>query len=206
MAIALTYNRTMAVQYCYRHVFAPNPQYANMDTAGGGGDCTNFTSQCMLAGGWNMDYRYSGYDAEWWYRRIGAEPFDQGQDDWWSCTWSLPSLLQRYLAFNGGIGLDLFNYPRLAGRLRLGDVIFYDWDGDGLFDHSAMVTRRRQGVPYVTYRTLSPLSPIEDGHWQLRFRRNARNIIGMLLPDELPFYQTAPDWSRLPPCDRRRIA
>ncbi len=198
------YDRKRAVQYCYRHVLAPNPEYANMDAMGGGGDCTNFTSQCLFAGGWTMDYRQTGYDTEWWYRRIGTDRYDSLANDWWSCTWSLPALLEKYLAINGGRPLDLLKRPSMAARLRLGDMIFYDWDGDGLFDHSVLVTKRRQGVPYVTYRTLAPLQPVTDGHWRLRFRRRARAIMGMRLPDQPRAYEAPPDWARLTPCDLRR--
>ena len=143
----VTYDRAAAVRYALRHVFNPNPDYANMDTMGGGGDCTNFTSQCLYAGGWSMDYRAVGYDTEWWYRRLGNDRFDQNNDDWWSCTWSLPSLLFLYLTVNYGGALDLLTSPRLARNLRRGDLVFYDWDGDGFFDHSAIVTSIVNGVP-----------------------------------------------------------
>jgi hypothetical protein len=39
----VTFNRAAAVRYALRHVFHPNPAYANMDTMGGGGDCTGST-------------------------------------------------------------------------------------------------------------------------------------------------------------------
>lgn len=201
---APSYNRARAVAYALRHVFRPNPAYANMDTMGGGGDCTNFTSQCLYAGGWSMDFRASGFATEWWYRRIGAEDFDSHHDDWWSCTWSLPALLIRYLTANFGTALDLLRRPSLARGLRRGDLIFYDWNGDGLFDHSVIVTRVSRGIPLVTYRTLSPLSPVRNRHWRLRFRRKATSIVAVRLPSNPRKFAVEPDWSVLWPCEARR--
>jgi hypothetical protein len=200
------YNRTAAVRYALRHVFRPNPAYANMDTMGGGGDCTNFVSQCLLAGGWHMDYRGAGYETEWWYRRLGTAPFDADNNDWWSCTWSLPSLLSKYvLANNLGRPLDLMERPRLARTLKKGDIIFYDWSGDGFFDHSVIVTSFIRGWPRVTYRTLRPLTAIRNAYWTLRFRRHAKAIMGVRLVDNPSLPPSSPDWDVLIPCDRTRL-
>lgn len=199
------YDRAAAVRYAATHWNRPNPNFANMDTLGGGGDCTNFTSQALLAGGWPMDYRATGYDREWWYRRRGLDPFDAQADDWWSCTWSLPENQYHYLRLNHATIVDLLHDRTQIRRLRLGDLLFYDWDGDGLFDHGSIVTAfDRFGRPLVTYRTLSPLSPVRDSHWELRFRGRARRIHAALLNDEIVVHRETPDWSRLTPCERER--
>jgi hypothetical protein len=203
--VKATYNRSAAVSYALRHVFNPNPEFANMDTSGGGGDCTNFVSQCLLAGGWRMDYRATGYDTEWWYRKLSTQPYDGDQRDWWSCTWSLPSLAILYLSLHFGRRYDLLARPSRARLLRLGDVIFYDWDGDGLYDHSVIVTRRVNGWPYVTYRTLKPLEPIRNAYWRLRFRGRARSIIGVRLANNPDWFTSTPNWNRLIPCDQSRL-
>lgn len=44
-----SYNRTAAKNYAYKYVKNPNPAYMNFE--GMGGNCTNFTSQCLKAGG-----------------------------------------------------------------------------------------------------------------------------------------------------------
>lgn len=200
------YNRTAAVQYALRHWNNPNPDFANMDTRGGGGDCTNFTSQALLAGGWPMDYRGMGFDREWWYRRIGTEPFDSQGNDWWSCTWSLPENQFHYLRINHASVVDLLRDRTEVRRLRLGDLLFYDWDGDGLFDHGSIVTGfDRFGRPLVTYRTLEPRSPVRDVHWELRFRGQARRIFAALLVDAPVIYGQAPNWRRLSPCEMDRL-
>lgn len=199
------YHRERAVAYALRHWNDPNPRFANMDASGAGGDCTNFTSQALLAGGWPMDFRGTGYDREWWYRRRGDDPFDAAADDWWSCTWSLPENQFQYLSLNHAETVDLRRSPEQARRLRLGDLVFYDWDGDGRLDHGSIVTAfDRFGRPLVTYRTLSPRPPVRNAHWELPFRGPARRIVAALLPDAPRVFPAAPDWSRLIPCETRR--
>lgn len=207
LVVRRTYNRLAAVRYALRHWNDPNPAFGNMDTFGAGGDCANFVSQCLLAGGWPMDYRESASDREWWYRRIGTEPFDAAQDDWWSCTWTLADSHYRYMRANHAVAVyDLRANPRNARRLRRGDTIYYDWDGDGVLNHSAIVTGfNRRGQPLVTYRTLRPRRPVRNALWTLRFRGPARRILGVRLADRPLDYQVAPDFSRLPPCDRTRL-
>lgn len=43
------YNRNYAANYALKYALNPNKNYLNMETMGG--DCTNFTSQCLKAGG-----------------------------------------------------------------------------------------------------------------------------------------------------------
>lgn len=47
------YNRNSAVEYARKWALGRNPKYANFD--GMGGDCTNFASQCLYAGGCKMN-------------------------------------------------------------------------------------------------------------------------------------------------------
>lgn len=201
----VAYSRTRAVRYALRHWNNPSPDYANMDTVGAGGDCTNFVSQALVAGGWPMDYRRTGFDTEWWYRRIGQDRFDQNNDDWWSCTWALADLHFRYMMANGAQVLDVTSSLRRARRLRRGDICYYDFDGDGRITHSALVTSHsRSGIPRVTYRTLRPRSPVRNRDYRLRFRGRARRIWGVRIPSRPMEYPIVPDWNQLRPCDRTR--
>jgi len=200
------YNRLAAVRYAFRHWNNPYRRFANMDTFGGGGDCANFVSQCLLAGGWPQDYRETAEDKEWWYRRIGQAPFDGDGNDWWSCTWAVADAHFRYMRANHGQVLNLRANPRLARRLRRGDIIYYDWDGDGRMNHSALVTGfTRLGSPLVTYRTLRPLRPVRNALWTLRFRGRARGIYGVRLTSLPVDRRVPPDFNRLRPCDRTRV-
>lgn len=201
------YSRVRAVRYALRHWNNPNPRFANMDTMGAGGDCANFVSQCLLAGGWPLDYRESAGDKEWWYRRLGTARFDSDRNDWWSCTWAVAGSHLRYFRANHGLVLILSANPRLARSLRRGDVIYYDWDGDGVFTHSALVTGfSRAGSPLVTYRTLRPRRPVRNALWTLRFRGRARMIVGVRLTSTPVAHDVAPNFNRLRPCDSTRLS
>ena len=67
LQVRTRYNRRRAVSYALSRYNNPNPKFANMDQMGSGGDCTNFTSQCLLVGGFQMDFRETGQATEWWY-------------------------------------------------------------------------------------------------------------------------------------------
>ncbi len=48
---ASAYNGSSAANYAQEWAYSRNPYYLNCDIeAGGGGDCTNFVSQCVRAG------------------------------------------------------------------------------------------------------------------------------------------------------------
>lgn len=72
------YNREKAVAYAHRWAYGFNPVYGNFTDMGG--DCTNFLSQCLHAGGLPMNYRpVTG----WFYNSLssrapawtGVQPF-----------------------------------------------------------------------------------------------------------------------------------
>lgn len=57
------YNATNAVAYAHKYATYPNTQYRNFDS--NGGDCTNFTSQCVLAGGIPASSSWYAYSNSW---------------------------------------------------------------------------------------------------------------------------------------------
>ena len=52
IGFSLSYNAGAAVNYARTYCQSYNPNYANY--ANSGGDCANFVSQCMIAGGMNF--------------------------------------------------------------------------------------------------------------------------------------------------------
>ena len=60
----LDYRREAAVAYAHRWAYGRNPQFYDYETLGG--DCTNFASQCVFAGGGVMNYTptYGWYYAD----------------------------------------------------------------------------------------------------------------------------------------------
>ena len=54
MANLIPYNREKAIEYANTWAYGRNPAY--YDYSNLGGDCTNFISQCLYAGGGIMNY------------------------------------------------------------------------------------------------------------------------------------------------------
>ena len=54
MLIPVGYDRFRAVAYALRWALSRNPRYFDFEDIGG--DCTNYVSQCMCAGGGVMNY------------------------------------------------------------------------------------------------------------------------------------------------------
>ncbi|MFC0215576.1 amidase domain-containing protein [Paenibacillus chartarius] len=131
------YNRAAAVQYAEIYWNKANPQYVEFEV-----DCTNFVSQCLFAGGLPMNYT-GKRDSGWWYRgRIN------GQEQW-SFSWAVAHSLSAYL-LSSGRAVQVAD----ARELRPGDVICYDWDGDGRFQHNTIITGMDySGQPLVNAHT-----------------------------------------------------
>ncbi|MFD2042843.1 amidase domain-containing protein [Ornithinibacillus salinisoli] len=130
-----SYDRLAAVQYAERWWNSYNPAYRKFDV-----DCTNYVSQCLRAGGAPMrgaPNRNQG----WWY-----------QNNNWSYSWSVAHSLRWYLdgSTQGlkGIAVDS------ASDLSPGDIICYDFEGDGRWDHNTIVVSRdNNGMPLVNAHT-----------------------------------------------------
>ena len=52
--LLLPYNRSAAVEYAHQWAFGRNPEFYDFSQIGG--DCTNFASQCLYAGGGVMNF------------------------------------------------------------------------------------------------------------------------------------------------------
>lgn len=65
MLIRIPYNRRYAVEYARRWALSRNPLFE--DFSGRGGNCTNFVSQCLLAGSSVMDLTPT---FGWYYRSL----------------------------------------------------------------------------------------------------------------------------------------
>ncbi|NHN32293.1 amidase domain-containing protein [Paenibacillus agricola] len=134
------YDRNKSIQYAELWWDKANPAYIEFEV-----DCTNFVSQCLFAGGAPMHYT-GKRDSGWWYR--GRH---NGQEHW-SFSWAVAQSLQAYM-MNNHSGWQV-EEAETADLLELGDVISYDWKGDGRFRHSAVVTAKdANGMPLVNAHT-----------------------------------------------------
>ncbi|AIF42653.1 amidase domain-containing protein [Virgibacillus sp. SK37] len=130
-----TYDRNQAVRYAERWWNSYNPAYKKFDV-----DCTNYVSQCLYAGGAPMRGAPSR-ETGWWY-----------QNDNWSFSWAVAHSLRWYLSGStqGLQGTEVDD----ASELLPGDIICYDFQGDGRWDHNTIVvTKDAYGMPLVNAHT-----------------------------------------------------
>lgn len=133
--LRFTYDRRSAVRYAERWWNSYNPEYRKFTD-----DCTNFISQCMRAGGapmWGSPNRGKG----WWY---------SGKS--WSYSWAVAHSFRWYLSGSrqGLTGKEV-DSPK---DLIPGDVICYDFEGDGRWNHNTIVVMKdSDGMPLVNAHT-----------------------------------------------------
>ena len=128
MIITKRYQRENAVAYARAWATDRNPLF--VDFTGGGGDCTNFVSQCLLAGSCTMDY---------------AEPYG-----WYYVSsndrapaWSGVEFLFDFLVGGGEFAPNdsrrgPFGHEVRMQQAQIGDVIQLARDGD--FYHTLIIT------------------------------------------------------------------
>ncbi len=126
------------VIYANNYWYPYNSSYRDFETSGiRGGDCTNFVSQALKAGGWTEVDGYYTDDRFWWYG-IATQTY----------TWVNAHKWNIFTA----------NRPRGSGApsvwdLEPGDILQLDFEGDGEIDHSMIVVSKPNGVPHLNYHT-----------------------------------------------------
>ncbi|MFC4323635.1 amidase domain-containing protein [Litchfieldia salsa] len=133
--VQYNYDRLAAVKYAERWWDDYNPEFKKFDV-----DCTNYISQCLHAGGIPMS-GYPNRGKGWWMKNNN-----------WSYSWSVAHALRWHLSDSkSGVIAKEVNSPE---ELLLGDVICYDFQGDGRFDHTTIVVAKDdQGMPLVNAHT-----------------------------------------------------
>lgn len=131
------YDRREAVRYAERWWNDYNPKYRKFEN-----NCTNFVSQCLRAGGAPMT-GYPNRSKGWWY-----------QNNNWSYSWSVAHAFRWYLSgAKSGLRGQEVSSPE---QLMLGDVICYDFDGDGRFQHTTIVVAKdANNMPLVNAQTFN---------------------------------------------------
>lgn len=129
-----TLDTAAEAEYARRWAFSHNPAYYNFEN--NGGDCTNFVSQCLYAGGAVMNYTR---DTGWYYNSL----YDR------AAAWTGVGFFFRFIVGNTGAG----PYGREAPLTEAvpGDVV--QLSTGGIYHHSLLVISIRGGVPYVAAHT-----------------------------------------------------
>ena len=115
------YNRENAVAYARKYAFSQNSQFGNF--AGIGGNCTNFVSQCIFAGGCEMNYKPT---FGWYYISLDER----------SPSWTGVEYFYNFITENADVG----PFGRVVTRdeLELGDVIQLGREAEGYY-HTLIV-------------------------------------------------------------------
>jgi len=119
----IKYDRPGAQAFADKWAVSANPTYVRFSA-----DCANFASQCARAG--DMPLSSGGWDNGWWYDKRGTS---SPGDDRYSLSWIN---VTKMISFWNGRRTD---WAKSAGVLSRGDFIYYDWTGDGFWDHVAVV-------------------------------------------------------------------
>lgn len=126
----MPYDREAAVSYARRWAYGYNPQYYNFNDIGG--DCTNFASQCMYAGGLMMNYTPI---FGWFYRNVNDR----------APAWTGVNELYDFLINNRADG------PRAEevgfDRIEIADLIQIKYGSGDSFDHTPIIVDIGERTP-----------------------------------------------------------
>jgi hypothetical protein len=124
-----------AAMAAYAEKYWTNYNTAYRRYSGAGGDCTNFLSQSLYAGGWKKVLSSAEDYGTWYSKSSGESDTWIGVNEW---SWFTQTARRTTALAN-------------AYQMDVGDVLQMDFDEDGSKDHSMMTTYRgSSGVPYLT--------------------------------------------------------
>lgn len=137
------YNRTNAISYANRYATTHSPYFTDYGDA----DCTNYVSQCLLAGGlqtnsvWNIPGTL-GVSTVAWATADGLKNYlkDYGLATKRS-SWSKDGTPEPYVTW-----AYVNNSDQLTSNNTGETVIFYDWDGAYGMNHAALFIRNNNAT------------------------------------------------------------
>jgi len=161
------YNIQNAITYADEWALSRNPNWPRFL----GKDCTNFVSQCLYAGGIPFD-KTGSY--QWWCERDLMGFWN------WTNSWSVADDHRKWLVNdNHGWITAVWDWnssssyptpPNNSANLTGGEVILYDWESDGTYNHAGFT------VGYGTDPDKGSVGDLTDQHntdryhsiWHLR--------------------------------------
>lgn len=121
------YDREAAVLYAHEWAYGRNPRFYNYESLGG--DCTNFASQCLYAGGCVMNYTP---DLGWYYINANRKA------PAWTGVVFLYNFLTRKNRSVGPVGREVPIW-----EIQPGDLVQLSFDGKE-FQHTPVVVQAKQ--------------------------------------------------------------
>ncbi len=123
------YQRENAVAYARKYAFSQNPLFGNF--AGIGGNCTNFVSQSIYAGGCQMNYTPT---FGWYYISLEDR----------SPSWTGVEFFYNFIIGNADVGP--FGRVATSDELEIGDVIQLGREGEGYYHTLLVVGFSEEGL------------------------------------------------------------
>ena len=138
-----TINISAAISYAKTYANKPNqPSYHYFWT----GDCTNFVSQVLEAGG--VKQVVTNNEASgWWHKRI-YDPHSWIGKHKHSISWISANTFARYM----GVVFTTKNHKNFSTNIHKGSIIASDNDNDGDWDHIGFVTAVDNHIGSYGYR------------------------------------------------------
>ncbi len=194
-------NRSAVANYAWWIWWQRSSSYANFDLDNLGGDCTNYVSQLMQAGGYGNDAEfYSERTDQRYYGQIGHNTYrnNNGQRFYTSPSFRGVTANKQYIK-NRWYTSDYYYYKNFLASnpwstyysgygsmwasmfngVGVGDVVYADWENDGLWDHSMIITNT-----YLSGGNKYPILTYHSNDWYDRrfdgFSSNA-NFVAMKL-------------------------
>lgn len=122
------FNIADGVAYAKDHALSPNKNgYGYFQK----GDCANFASQILAAGGMRQTTDYPNEYRGWWHKKVNGSHKH-------SRVWKIASLFANYM----NVTYKTKNNTAFSYSLKKGDFIAGDWTSDGKWDHIGFVTKK----------------------------------------------------------------
>ncbi|MCX5409864.1 amidase domain-containing protein [Streptomyces sp. NBC_00335] len=150
------YNPSAAVAYAVKYAKIENPAYK--DFANLGGDCTNFVSQALLAGGWKMNVPLVSHpnthrERPYWYYRANDV----------SWTWSAANNWAEFAKDSGRV-----EKVRYLSDVGIGDIVQFANPADRNKDHTMIVTSLSEQGPRMSYHSTGrPTNKLDEPLWDI---------------------------------------
>lgn len=168
---AVSLNRYAAVVYAVTRWSVYNEEYPNFSGIGAGGDCTNFASQVLEAGGFTQygkgdGCKYEVTDSEWYAIPNPDSPWDcwgRNSSFEWSTGWSGVMHFKNYWQDSGEIEVlgHTTNWKLAGEKLQADDIVQLQEkrsDGKWAFSHTMVVTGKKDGDLLMSYHSSNKLN------------------------------------------------
>ena len=119
------FSRFAMMSYQNNWALSRNPAWQDYSPPYGGGDCQNYVSQIIKAGGAPFDD--SSSHKWYWY-----------SDTQRTASWTGVNSMQNYIRYNTGLGPNGV-FVSSASSLLTGDMVHIDWDNDGSYNHAVAI-------------------------------------------------------------------